>query len=133
MEEKSRGRSAFACCLTMTEDAVRHIQGPASKRGDEIHLRSMNACMPTSKKADFADPTRGYPLCRRKAAREPPLPNPPQKAKLKPGLSLKLDKSRGQRQLGQSLPQTGLGEGGPRQQALASVHRERQETDVQCR
>ena len=89
--------------------------------------------MPTSKKADFADPTRGYPLCRRKAAREPPLPNPPQKAKLKPGLSLKLDKSRGQRQLGQSLPQTGLGEGGPRQQALASVHRERQETDVQCR
>jgi hypothetical protein len=36
-----------------------------------------------------------------KARRQPPLPNPPKKAKRKPGASLTRDKSRGQRHRGQ--------------------------------
>jgi hypothetical protein len=39
----------------------------------------------------------------RKAPRQPPLPNPPKWAKLKPGVSLTLDKSWGQRQVGPSF------------------------------
>ena len=44
-------------------------------------------------------PRNGARRCAiRKAPRQPPLPNPPKWAKLKPGVSLTLDKSWGQRQ-----------------------------------